>query len=232
MSSAPFSRRRLLATGVAVTASTVTFAANARAAHITAVAFAPDGAEIVTGSQAGVFLHDAGKLEIVREIATQMDHVHDLRFSANGQWLAVAGGTPGESGSVELLEWPSGELRWRSETHDDVVYQVDIVADGSRLVTASADEVCSVYTMSGDNPSTRFTKHSRPVLAVIMLPDDATVVSGSSDETLRVWDAGSGHSLRTLHNHSRDVHALALQPGASQPGASQTGRRGPRKRGP
>jgi len=212
------SRRQLMASGAAICSSRGIFASENHAPHVTAVAFSPSGDQIIVGSQAGVSIRDAATGATVRAIATELDNVHDLRFSPDGRVIAIAGGTPGESGAVELVQWPSGRLRERIEKHDDVVYQVDFARDGSRWVAASADEVCTVYEMGSDRPSARFTKHSRAVLAVTMLPDGETAVSASRDETLRVWDTKTGNSLRTLHNHSRDVHALALQPdGGSLP---------------
>jgi WD40 repeat protein len=154
----------------------------------------------------------AADLSLAKTIQVEMDSVHDVRFSPDGRWLAVAGGFPGEFGSVAWIRWPSGELDRHVEVHDDVIHQVAFSADGTKWMTASSDEVCSVFAIDASKPSTRFTEHSRDVLGIAMLPDGETVVSGSRDETLRVWEAGSGKPIRTLHNHSRDVLALALQP--------------------
>lgn len=181
-------------------------------AHVTGISFTPDGAQIVVGSQSGVSLHAVGDSAAAARIPTGLENVHDVRFSPRGQLLAIAGGIPGESGAVELLDWPGGELRQRIESHGDVVYQVAFSADGSQFVTAAADEVCSVHEIGMTRETTRFTKHSRAVLAVTLLPDGETAVSASRDQTLRVWNARTGEALRTLHNHSRDVNALAVQP--------------------
>ena len=162
------SRRQLIVLVASLYGSRDTLAAD-HAAHVTAVTFAPDGQQIIAGSQAGVVVSDAAG-KIVRSIPADMDNVHDLCFSPDGDSIAVAGGTPGELGVVEIFGWPDGELRQRIEAHDDVVYQVALAANGSKWVTASADEVCTVFAMGKDVASARFTKHSRAVLAVTMLP--------------------------------------------------------------
>ena len=213
MSGNRISRRQMIATCAAVSASCDAMAASSPP-HVTAVAFSPDGKQIVAGSQAGVSIRSVGEDAVAGRIATELENVHDICFSPDGQLLAVAGGIPGESGVIEIVDWPSGELRQRIEPHGDVVYQVDFAADGSRLVSASADEVCAMNVIGKDRPAARFTQHSRAVLAVTMLPDGETAVSASRDETLRVWNTKTGENLRTLHNHSREVHALALQPGS------------------
>lgn len=208
------SRRRMIASCVAVSAVRHVWAREL-SAHVTAVCFAPDAKRIVVGSQAGVSIHDASDYSMTARISTELDHVHDVRFSPDGQLLAIAGGVPGELGAVELVEWPSGDLRRRIESHDDVVYRVAFSGDGSRMVSASADEVCSVHQDGRHRAAARFTQHSRAVTGVTVLPDGETAVSASRDQTLRVWNTNTGENLRTLHNHSRDVNALALQPATS-----------------
>ncbi len=215
MSAEFLSRRQMIAACVAASAASPAVAAGSPP-HVTAVAFTPDGKQIIAGSQAGVSIHNVGDGAVAGRIATELENVHDVRFSPDGQVIAIAGGIPGESGVVELVDWPGGEIRQRVESHSDVIYQVDFTADGSRLVSASADEVCVVHEIGKDRPTTRFTQHSRAVLAVKMLPDGETAVSASRDQTLRVWNTKTGENLRTLHNHSRGVNALALQLGTGR----------------
>ncbi len=183
MSGNRISRRQMIATCAAASLSSGAVAASSPP-HVTAVAFSPDGKQIVAGSQAGVSIRNVDEGTVADRIATELENIHDICFSPDGQLLAVAGGIPGESGVIEIVDWPGGELRQRIEPHGDVVYQVDFAADGSRLVSASADEVCAMNVIGKDRPAARFTQHSRAVLAVTMLPDGETAVSASRDETL------------------------------------------------
>lgn len=180
--------------------------------HITAVAYSPDGQTVVAGSQAGLQLIRSGTSAPFQTLDARMDVVHDIRFSPDGQWMAVAGGAPSQYGLVSWFRWPELEFDRQVEVHDDVIQSIAFSVDGSTWATASADEVCSVFAVGESKPRSRFTKHSRAVLSVVILPDGKTAVSGSRDETLRVWSLETGESIRTLHNHSRDVTALALKP--------------------
>lgn len=180
--------------------------------HNTSIAFAPDGATFVVGSQAGVQVRDSKTLAVQRTISVDFDSVHDVRFSPDGTWLVVAGGFPGESGEVSWMRWPTGEVHHQVSAHGDVIHQVAFSPNGDSWVTASADEVCSVFALNAKQPATRFTAHSRSVLGVTILPDGETVVSGSRDETLRVWKLKDGASIRTLHNHSGDVTSVVARP--------------------
>lgn len=200
----------MIAASIASTLSCRVRAADLRP-HITAIAYSRDGKQLLCGSQAGVSIRNASDGVVDGEIDAEMESVNDVRFSPDGQLLAIAGGVPGESGMVELRHWPDLGLRQRVEPHGDVVYQVDFTPDGKKLLSASADEVCSVHSIDDNRTHARFTQHSRAVLSVKSLPGGEFAVSASRDETLSVWSTNSGEKLRTLHNHSRAVHALALK---------------------
>src|SRR4051812_25595827 len=85
---------------------------------VTALAEAPDGSGWLRGSQAGVVFRSARDGR-ERKVPTALEHVLALSFSPDGSTLAVAGGSPGESGAVELRAWPSGDLVGRLEGHSD-----------------------------------------------------------------------------------------------------------------
>tara|TARA_R110002049_G_scaffold27321_2_gene93988 strand:- start:50704 stop:51711 length:1008 start_codon:yes stop_codon:yes gene_type:complete len=185
------------------------------AAPITSIIFSPDGSKVLAGSQAGVSIRDAVTLKEFRHLSVPMDNVHDLRFTPDGSLLAIAGGNPGEQGVVQLIDWPSANVRQQILHHDDVVDGVDFCPLSKRLVTASSDEVCAVFEIGSSKPNARFTAHSKAVRSVRFLPSGESIVSASRDETLRVWQASAGEAIRTMHNHSRDVNALALRPDES-----------------
>ena len=77
---------------------------------ITAVAFSRDGQQVLAGSQAGVKVYHWPDLKQLRSIPTKLAHVHDIGFSPDGRKVAIVGGFPGQSGEVELLDWPDGTL--------------------------------------------------------------------------------------------------------------------------
>ena len=179
---------------------------------ITALAFAPDGKTVLVGSQSGVQVRTWPALRLVRSLTTELTNVHDLAFSPDGKVLAIAGGSPAEKGTVELVRWPDGTLLHRVSPHKDVIYVVAWSDDSPTVVTASADHTVRKLDTRTGKPTGVFEGHSRGVLAAVFLPGDKQLVTAGGDESLRVWDAESGKAARILSNHTKTVTGLAERP--------------------
>jgi len=181
-----------------------------RSGPVSALAVTPDGTGYIQGSQAGVVLRSFSN-DNEERLASQLQHVHALAFSADGKTLAVAGGTPGEAGVVELWSWPAPKLLGKLEGHDDLVYDVAWLPTTATLVTASADRTVRLWDTKTREVTATLTGHSGTVLALAVAPDGTLLCSGSADHTIRVWDARSGKLLRSLTNHLGPVHSLAFR---------------------
>jgi WD40 repeat protein len=178
---------------------------------ITALVEAPDGSGWVRGSQAGVVFRSSREGR-ERAIPVSLDHVLALAFSPDGSTLAIAGGSPAESGAVELRAWPTGSLLGRLEGHDDTVHDVIWLDGGKALATAGADRVVRVWDAGTRREMAALEGHSGPVLALAASPDGGWFCSGGADGTIRVWEPGPWRSVRSLNNHLGPVHALAFRP--------------------
>ena len=196
---------------------------------ITALAVSMDGRELVAGSQAGISVYSLPDLKVIRSPETELEAIHDIRFSPDGRRIAVAGGTPAQFGLVEIMEWPSAKVITRIREHDDVVYSVAWHSDGHWLATASLDGVCGVVAADTSQLAHRIEGHSKGltgvawISAVIADPanpgaEDSLLVTSSLDQTLRVWSMKIGQPekppklVKTLDQHTGAVIGLALQP--------------------
>jgi WD40 repeat protein len=182
---------------------------------ITALAEAPDGSGWLRGSQDGVVFRSSRDGR-ERAIPAVLDHVHALAFSPDGSTLAIAGGSPAESGAVELRSWPTGGLLGRLEGHDDAVYNVVWLDGGKALATAGADRVVRVWDAGTRREVAALEGHSGPVLALAASLDGKWFCSGGADGTIRVWEPGPWSSVRSLNNHLGPVHALAFRPAQAE----------------
>lgn len=115
---------------------------------VTAAVFTPDGKRLVTGSQAGIRVLDWPSLKPAGSISTQLSHVHDLVFSADGNQLAAVGGRPADEGTLELYRWPESGPEQKLLLHDDLIYAAAPLPQ-HRWATASADGRVKVIDSDG-----------------------------------------------------------------------------------
>lgn len=179
---------------------------------IVALAVTPNGTQILVGSQAGVRVHSLPGLKPVGAIATKLEQVHELAFSPAGNVLAIAGGSPGDLGAVELWDWPAMKLLATLPVGNDVAYDAAWSADGKRIAVAGADRVVRVSDVARSASAT-LRPHSAAVLATLWLPTESLVLSAGVDQTIRLLDPTSGQTLRSFENHTAAVRDLALRTG-------------------
>ena len=181
-------------------------------APITAVAFTPNGREVVVGSQAGLEVQSWPELARVATLPTELGNIHDLAFSPDGKILAVAGGRPGIEGTVELFRWPERELLRHTSPHDDVIYAVSWRSDGKELALASGDRRVGLLNVAAELPARYLEGHSRAVLATTFLQNDDGPLSGGVDASIRLWDPPNRTIRRVLSNHTSAINDLKIQP--------------------
>src|SRR5262249_3884426 len=109
-------------------------------APVTAVVYSPDGKFLACGSYGRVTVWDLQTSEPAKVLTNVLGAVNDLRFSPNGQLLAVAGGQPSFRGDLRLYDTNNWQLRGTLGGHDDVVFSVAFSPDGQRLASASFDK--------------------------------------------------------------------------------------------
>lgn len=178
---------------------------------ITALAVTSDGKAYLQGSQAGVVLRSFDATDETA-LATELDCIHALVFSPDGKQLAIAGGSPAESGIVELWSWPERKLLGKLRGHDDVIYDAQWLPGGKRLATAGGDRTVRIWDMDARQNVAVLKGHSGAVLSLAISADGKCLCSGSQDQTIRVWDPEKGQLLRSFDNHFGPVHALAFRP--------------------
>lgn len=196
-----------------------------RPSPVTALAVAPGGVLIV-GSSSGMQIYkvnSAGAELSPKSLKTGLTEIQAMSFSPDGKLLAVAGGTPAETGVFELLDWSSSPekdpvLVKRIERHSDVISDVAWSSTGKRLVTGSLDSTWQLFEVTGNTSGSVQVKsvsktegHSRGVTSVRFLTDDQ-IVTASLDSTIRLWDASTGKLIRTLSNHRGEVFSMSVRP--------------------
>ncbi|MFD7408509.1 WD40 repeat domain-containing protein [Streptomyces sp. NPDC059866] len=193
--------------------------------EVLAVAFAPDGRTVASGSQDGtVRLWDVSAPERPAPLGTPLD-AHDggalaVAFAPDGRTLA----TGGEDATARLWDVRRPDyvrpLGAPLHGHADAVTSVAFARDGRTLATGSEDATARLWHV-GDEARARpagfaLTGHDEPVNAVAFAPDGKTLATGSDDRTVRLWDVQQADRSRPLGEelagHRGPVRSVAFAP--------------------
>ena len=186
--------------------------------RVTALVISPVGDEIIFARNEQLFRsHLINRATPVR-IDTKVPRVMCLRYVQQGRQLLIAGGLPGETGSVELLDLVDEKSIWYVEHHADVVYDLDVQAD--LLVTVSHDQHCHLVDLKNGTVQGTFQGHSRPVMGARFIDD--VVVSVAGDSSMRIWAAADQRQTRMLDNHRARINSIVMWPSSSGVGQQPT----------
>lgn len=179
---------------------------------ITCIVFAPGGDSVLAGSQNGIVQYDWPSLNRRREFACTIGNLHDIEMSPNGDAIALVGGFPAESGSVEIISWPELKPGSRIEEHEDSIMSVTWM-DPSTIISASLDHQILVCDRDSGTRLRQLSGHSKGLTTLCLIDEGSRLVSAGIDQNLRVWNVASGELIRSLNNHTLPVNSLALRPG-------------------
>ena len=84
--------------------------------------------------------------------------------------------------------------------------------DGSRIVTASADNTARVWDAATGKAIAVLSGHEGRVNSAAFSPDGSRIVTASADNTARVWDAATGKAIAVLSGHEDSGQFRRVQP--------------------
>lgn len=179
---------------------------------ITALAFSPDGKELAASGYNEVTFWNPSSGEILRRVPNVEQRILALEWSPSGEFLAVAGGTPGRHGEVAILDPRSGKVHLRLAPANDVVADVAFDAGAHRVAVALPDGTAGVYEIPSGREILRIRAHGDWVLGVCFSPDGTRIGTASRDKTAKIFDAATGALVSTYSGHSEAVEEIAIDP--------------------
>ena len=177
---------------------------------VTAVAFSPDGGEVLVGGYHEITVWDASEGTLVRRIENVGQRTFAIRPSADGKLIAVACGEPGRSGEVRLIDFVTGEVTAVVARSTDVALDVAFRPDGAQLAVAGADSLIQVVDLSTMQTVRTLAGHADWVTAIAWSGDGKRLVSGSRDKSAKLFEAETGELLTTYSGHGAAVRGVMM----------------------
>jgi WD40 repeat protein len=181
-------------------------------APVRAVAFRPDGTQVLTGDKDGTLrLWDVADGRQRGDELRYPGEVTCLAFSPDGRTIA-AGGNAG------LRLWRAGGDPLPAPDHPGGVLALAFSPDGRFLLTGGSRKTARLWR-ADTGAAAGVWPHPAPVWAVTFTPDGRTALTGSGEATrngaegtVHFWDVAAQRLLHQFAPHRRAVVALAVSP--------------------
>ena len=127
-------------------------------------------------------------LQFIRRFDSLSGKVNAIEFFPDQTRFVAVGGSPGQVGSVWLVDIATGEVTRLPQAHDDALYAVAINVAGSRMATAGYDRKIQIWDVTSAQVVQTLTGHNGPVFDLAFGPDGCVLASARGDATIKVWD--------------------------------------------
>jgi WD40 repeat protein len=198
-----------------------TFKAGSRAARIERVAFSPNGKLVAVADSTGkVGVYAPGlpnPMPMSVDVVERGGPCHGVAFTADGRAVYSCGA----DNKARLTSGPKADGTFDPATlkdlqtypgHSDVVTDLALTADGTTLVTGSADRTVRVWEAGTGKQLRLFQGHTAGVTAVAVRADGRQAASAAEDGSIRLWDLSPADDHRDLAGATGPVWAVAVAP--------------------
>ncbi len=108
---------------------------------------------------------------------------------------------------------PAAEAQQLTLTgHRDWLHGAAFSADGTRVVTASADKTAKVWDAHSGQELFTLHGHQDEVASAAFSGDGTRLLTASRDRTAKIWDAQTGRELRSLVGHQKEIWCAEFSP--------------------
>ncbi len=181
-----------------------------RPVPITAVALNVNGEEVAAGGYHEVTIWNVTDGSLIRRIKNVPQRVHGLDYSADGQLLAVVGGTPGSFGEAKLFNPADGTLVKDLGSMGDVAFCAAFNPAATKVAVGGADRTIRIYDVATGKQEILIEDHADWVAGIAWSADGARLASASRDKTSKLFNAENGESLVTYSGQGEPVFGVAF----------------------
>ena len=177
---------------------------------VTALTFNADGSELIAGGFHELTFWSVTNHALLRRVGGMPERIQALAWQPGGNWLAIAGGAPGRSGELLLLNVSSNSAPRTLAVTSDAMLCATFSLDGSRLAAGGADRLLRVFAVKSGSEILRLEQHSDWVHSTAFSPDGQRLASASRDRTARVYNSTNGAAIATFRGHEAAVEFVTF----------------------
>lgn len=188
---------------------------------ITSVDYSPDGQLVAISGYHEVILVDAATQERVARLVGLSERIESVAFSPEGKRLAVAGGSPGRFGEIQIWNTEDKSLERSVTITYDTVYGLSWSGDGTRIAFGAADNVLRAIDASTGEVVLFQGAHDDWVLGTDWSKDDSHLISVSRDRTLKLTHVETQRFIDNVTSITPGALKGGLMAVARRPGEDQ-----------
>lgn len=183
---------------------------NAHKGGVTQVAFAASGQVIAsTGADRRVRFWNATNGMPAGELGAHPEMPLGVVMNASGNQAVTIG-----SDGLKIWTLPIPASRKLGSPQGDIPTSMNLTADGSGIITGSADKQVRLFNFSSGQLTRAFAGPTTPVTTVAS--GNTWLAAGSQDSRLWLWNVGDGKLVGQLNAASGAVTGLAISPSNNQ----------------
>lgn len=183
---------------------------------VTAVAFDPAGEFLAVSGFHEVLLYSAKDYRLVSRLVGLAERVNALAFSPDGRRLAVAGGSPGRFGEIQVWDHAKEKLLVSAPFTFDTLYGVSWSPDGKVLAFGCADNTVRAIDPTSGKQVLFMGTHSDWVLGTVFSQDGKHLASVSRDMSMKLTEVATQRFMDNV---------TSITPGALKGGLMTVDRR-------
>ncbi len=183
---------------------------------ITAMAFSPDGSQLLIGGYHEIMVWNTVDGTLAKRIKNIGQRVHAIVFLLDQKTIAVGCGEPGRNGEVRLMDFESAQLKGVVARTSDVVLDLAQRPTSNELAIASADGLIRIVNTETLAEVRTIANHADWVTAIAWSDDGTRLASASRDKSAKVFDATNGELLISYSGHAAAVRGIAFLPDGKQ----------------
>lgn len=177
---------------------------------ITALAFNGDGKLLATSGYREVLVRDSVSGALIQRIGGMPERIISLAWHPEHNRLAIGGGTPGQWGTVGIVDMTNGNAVRLLADLPEVVLSVAFAPDGAHLVAGCGDRTMRIFDMATGKEKRVLRQHADWVQSVAFNPSGTMLVSASRDRTAVVFSTAKWEQEATFREHDTGIAAAAF----------------------